>query len=424
MDAGQILNLRRLRFPDPLEREFREDYNVKSLGYVRFASALLALVTGVIVLASVISPERDAARLAVWSVSFAAALCLFLFTLTSRFKQYMQAGAGTALFAMSFIQIAAHVILIPEQGEAQYYFSVGLMSVQLIAYYTMFRLRLLAATAVCWSILALRLAGHLTLLPISDVWIWRSFVLQLMANIIGMVACYLMEHSARRDFLLSHFLAVEQERSERLLLNVLPAPVAARLKDQPGVIADAFQEVTVLFADMVNFTALSARMSASEVVTLLNAVFSAFDEVAEKRGLEKIKTIGDAYMVVGGLPTPRPDHAEAVVEMALDMRDELVRLSDQQGMPLQMRFGIHTGSVVAGVIGTRKFLYDLWGDTVNIASRMESQGVADCIQITEATYERLPEGYRVEKREPIQVKGRGELTTYLVRPHRSGLDGH
>jgi class 3 adenylate cyclase len=209
-------------------------------------------------------------------------------------------------------------------------------------------------------------------------------------------------------------LALEQERSERLLLNVLPAPIAARLKAGEGVIADAFPEVTVLFADLVDFTRRSQRIGPAQVVQALNELFSAFDRLAQRHGLEKIKTIGDAYMVAGGLPQPHPDHAQAIAEMALGIREEVARRTDPSGQPLAVRIGIDTGPVEAGVIGTVKFSYDLWGDTVNTASRMESHGVAGCIQVTTRTYQRLRDGYRFQRRGPISVRGMGEMVTYFL----------
>jgi class 3 adenylate cyclase len=212
----------------------------------------------------------------------------------------------------------------------------------------------------------------------------------------------------------NRLLRAEQERSERLLLNVLPAPIAARLKRGEAVIADGFAEVTVLFADLVDFTGRSQETSPERVVRLLDDLFSAFDRLAERHGLEKIKTIGDAYMVVGGLPEPRPDHAEAVADMALDLREEVARHRDPGGRPLALRIGIDSGPVVAGVIGRRKFSYDLWGDTVNTASRMESHGAAGCIQVTERTWRRLRDRYRFERRGPVQVKGKGELVTWFL----------
>ena len=209
-------------------------------------------------------------------------------------------------------------------------------------------------------------------------------------------------------------LLAERERSEQLLLNVLPAPIAARLKQGEEVIADGFPEVTVLFADLVDFTQRSQETTPERVVRILDDLFSALDGLAERHGLEKIKTIGDAYMAVGGLPEPRPDHAEAVAEMALAVREEVARHLDPGGRPLAVRIGIDTGPVVAGVIGRRKFSYDLWGDTVNTASRMESHGVAGCIQVTDRAYRRLRDRYRFERRGPIEVKGKGELVTWFL----------
>jgi class 3 adenylate cyclase len=215
-------------------------------------------------------------------------------------------------------------------------------------------------------------------------------------------------------------LLAEQERSEGLLLNILPSPIAARLKQGEQVIADRFPEVTVLFADLVDFTRSSDRSSPERVVQVLDDLFTAFDRLARRHGLEKIKTVGDAYMVAGGLPTPRPDHAQAVADMALALREEVGRHRDPTGQPLAVRIGIDTGPVVAGVIGTSKFSYDLWGDTVNTASRMEATGVAGCIQVTHRTYRRLRDGYRLECRGPVQVKGKGELVTWFLLGRNDG----
>jgi class 3 adenylate cyclase len=209
-------------------------------------------------------------------------------------------------------------------------------------------------------------------------------------------------------------LALEEEKSERLLLNMVPASIAARLKQTQDVIADAFPEVTVLFADLVDFTPRSQQIAPEQVVRFLNELFSVFDRLAQRHGLEKIKTIGDAYMVAGGLPDPRPDHAQAAADMALAMREEVARRRDPSGQPLQVRIGIDTGPVVAGVIGTSKFSYDLWGDTVNTASRMESDGVAGHIQVTARTFQCLRDGYRFQRRGSIPVKGKGEMVTYFL----------
>lgn len=210
-------------------------------------------------------------------------------------------------------------------------------------------------------------------------------------------------------------LQIEQEKSERLLLSILPQPVAEQLKRDQNTIAESFAAASVLFADIVNFTEISTHRSAIDVVNLLNHIFSAFDYLAELHGLEKIKTIGDAYMVVGGIPVHRPDHAEAIAEMALDMRTAIAKFNQESGESVGIRIGISTGPVVAGVIGTKKFIYDLWGDTVNTASRMESQGIPGCIQVTETTYNLLYSKFLFEERGLIPVKGKGEMLTYLLK---------
>lgn len=212
----------------------------------------------------------------------------------------------------------------------------------------------------------------------------------------------------------SQELAEEKEKSERLLLNILPQAIAERLKQGETTIADSFSDVTVMFADLVGFTKLSTHLSPAELVELLNQIFSEFDELADRYELEKIKTIGDAYMVVGGLPTPSENHAEAIASMAIDIQAAIAKIRTKGDQPLSIRIGINTGPVEAGVIGTKKFTYDLWGDTVNIASRMESLGVPGGIQVTVATYERLRDKYIFEDRGLLQVKGKGDMMTYLL----------
>lgn len=209
-------------------------------------------------------------------------------------------------------------------------------------------------------------------------------------------------------------LAAEQEKSERLLLNMLPSAISDRLKQEPSAIADGFAEATVLFADIVGFTELSGRLSPRELVSRLNDIFSRFDALVERHDLEKIKTIGDAYMVVGGLPEPRADHAEAIATLALDIQQEIRTISQELGEPFTMRMGINSGPVIAGVIGTKKFVYDLWGDTVNIASRMESHGQAGCIQVTESTYQCLKHRYHFQERGLVPIKGKGNMQTYWL----------
>jgi len=213
-----------------------------------------------------------------------------------------------------------------------------------------------------------------------------------------------------------------QRQTEQLLLSILPVSIADRLKQAEvhigpfaSTIAESFAEVTVMFADLVGFTEIAARLSPIALVEALNQIFSSFDRLSERYGLEKIKTIGDAYMVVGGLPERRSDHAEAIAAMALDMQTAIAQFNAQRQLEFNIRVGIHTGPVVAGVIGLKKFAYDLWGDTVNVASRMESHGMVGRIQVSDATYQRLRGGeYRFERRGEIAVKGKGTMTTYFL----------
>lgn len=213
----------------------------------------------------------------------------------------------------------------------------------------------------------------------------------------------------------------EREKAEKLLLNILPRPIAEELKQGRRSICDGFAEVSVLFADIVGFTTLSTRISPDELVALLNQIFSTFDDLSDRYGLEKIKTIGDNYMVAGGLPIPRPDHAEAIAQMALDMQEAIAKLEFpvENMEPLSLRIGINSGPVIAGVIGTKKFIYDLWGDAVNTASRMESHSLPGCIQVTEATYQLLQHKYILEKRGTLLVKGKGEMVTYWLKGRHS-----
>jgi len=206
----------------------------------------------------------------------------------------------------------------------------------------------------------------------------------------------------------------QRQQADRLLINILPYQIAQRLKLGTRTIAESLDQVSVLFADLVDFTAASTAMTPSQLVALLNEIFSGFDQLAEFHGLEKIKTIGDAYMVAGGLPTPQPGHNVAIAQFALDIREAIQQFSRPDGRPFQLRVGINTGPVVAGVIGRRKFAYDLWGDTVNIASRMEATGEPQRIQITPEVYEELKNKFHLEARGHVAVKGRGQMRTYWL----------
>lgn len=412
MTAQMKMNSLTLLFSGEVEKEFIKDYFQKSLVQVR-----LALVTAIFfyaaygILDAVMIPEF---KTKIWFIRYAivcpSLLCILCYTFFSQFRKFMQASISLAILIVGF-GIIAMPIVVPNAYFERIYVSLMLV---LMTAYTFTKLRFVYATITGWTIV---LAYE-----VVAIWISKYPLPQLVtinfglisANLIGMFACYLIELHIRREYVQTQLLEAEREKSERLLLNILPQPIAEQLKQQKSTLADHFPEATVLFADIVDFTKLSARVEPTELVALLNQIFSAFDMLAERHGLEKIKTIGDSYMVVGGLPSPRIDHAEAVAEMALDMQQEIARFQTEDGERFNIRIGINTGPVVAGVIGIKKFIYDLWGDTVNTASRMESHGIPGYIHVTAATYDRLRDKYVFKERGTIQVKGKGEMLTYLL----------
>jgi guanylate cyclase len=277
-------------------------------------------------------------------------------------------------------------------------------------------------SAVRWYVayvivfLASGIAGEI-MGPVSIVPTWfTSTMLALNITVGGTVFVTLLAIfvKQRQDALAA--LRVEQAKSENLLLNILPRSIAEKLKDRPQTIADQFSAASILFADVVDFTPQMEHRTPAEVVGMLDQLFGHFDTLVEQCGLEKIKTIGDAYMVASGIPTARPDHARALALLALEMLDSVLPEGPVGSLGFELRIGINSGPVVAGVIGRKRFLYDLWGDAVNIASRMESHGTPGRIQISESTYELLKEEFECERRGPIAIKGKGNMETwYLIR---------
>jgi adenylate cyclase len=256
---------------------------------------------------------------------------------------------------------------------------------------------------------------------VTEQMLFGNFVASVVASsaILFAIVFYTVRQIARAE------LAAEREfeRSEMLLSNILPPRVAGRLKRRTkSVIADSYPEASILFADMAGFTARTSDTSPDELVKFLNVVFSEFDRLVERHGLEKIKTTGDAYMVVSGVPHVRADHAEALAELALDMRDAAAGFVDPKGRKVPVRIGIASGPVVAGVVGTRKFFYDVWGDAVNTASRMESTGEAGKIQVAPASYERLKDSFDLESRGISEIRGKGRMQTWFLLGRRAGAE--
>ncbi len=236
--------------------------------------------------------------------------------------------------------------------------------------------------------------------------------------VVGASTSYSLERLRRSEFLRERALERERARSDALLHNILPEEIATRLREQPGTIAEFVEEVTVLFADIVGFTPLAETLPPGELVDLLDGLFTLFDDLCERHGIEKIKTIGDAYMAVAGVPRLEVDHAGSIAEFALDMQDVAALYAEHWPGTLALRVGVASGPVVAGVIGHRKFAYDLWGDTVNTASRMESHGPAGCIQVSASTFALLRDRYTFGEPQIIELKGKGAVETYLMRGRR------
>jgi len=264
------------------------------------------------------------------------------------------------------------------------------------------------------------LVGELTAGGRSTLPTWfETTMIALNVTVGGTVVFLLLAQFVRQREQALAALRVEQDRAENLLLNILPRSIADKLKADNATIADQFAAASILFADVVDFTPLSDRLQPAEVVGILDHLFTHFDLLAERYGVEKIKTIGDCYMVAAGVPTPRADHARVMALMALDMRDAM-RSKDAVGhLGLEMRIGINSGPVVAGVIGRKRFLYDLWGDAVNTASRMESHGTPGHIQVTRATYELLKGEFELEPRGTVAIKGKGDIETWYLVGRRS-----
>jgi adenylate cyclase len=348
-----------------------------------------------------------------------AASLLILALLASSYRQRAERFAFAAVTAVLFVVAADIETVILKSGNLASPFTSGisLLIIAAALFVPYSGRQMLAASAALWAIYLLPIA--LVRAPIEYAGAWTQGLLLACATVVAITASRFMSNLREQEFMSRQALAEEERKSEHLLLNILPAAIADRLKEKEQTIADGFAEVSILFADIVGFTRMSAHMPPDAVVTMLNEIFSTFDQLTERHRLEKIKTIGDAYMVVGGLPERRSDHLQAIAELALDMREAIERLPPRNGEHLQIRIGIDAGPVVAGVIGRNKFAYDVWGDAVNTAARMESSGVPGHIQVTQAVYAGLRERYVLEKRATLPIKGKGDMTTYFLVDRRA-----
>ena len=406
-----------LSFPDAaVERTFRADQAERSVIPTR-----AAMFVGLALWASFGIIDRNLAHGAdlrwILAMRFGVVLPALLFGATAtyfawflRYGQWVISGVASAVFW------GASLTIVFTQIEADYPRSGLVLAVPVAFAFARMRFPVALATGLL-AVLVFHASAWLGReMSAFDLLYNDAFVVASVLS--GVMIAYSLERAVRLDFLLRQEIAAERARSEALLLNVLPAAIADRLKSGGGIVADGFAAVTVLFADIVSFTTQSARISPLELVEILDEVFTRFDALADRHGLEKIKTIGDAYMAAGGLPLPRADHAQAVAAMALEMQETLTDMHWPGGEPLRLRIGIATGSAVAGVIGRRKFAYDLWGDTVNTAARMESHGLPGRIQVSADTAAALDGGFELECRGEVEVKGKGLMTTYWLLGQR------
>jgi len=405
-----------LRFADPgLERDFQAELartNAPQLRVGLLTGIALWLSTALLFPATVgVQTSLVVTTCVVMAVLNLAGLVATRWAVTLDGQQ----AIGLALNAISALAVLAMAEIL---GVTDTLAAPAILLIAMFAFVAL-RLRFVFALAAA----ATYLVGYAIVAPghPDPTAILQAFLVTA-AIAVGLRATYQLERGARDVFAQRRIiegqtaaLTEAQATSERLLLNILPARVAERLAAGETSIADWFDDATVLFADLVGFTRVAAQLEPRATRDLLDRLFTEFDGLADRHGLEKIKTIGDAYMVVGGVPEPSSDHPARVVAFGLDLLDATARTATELDLPLDVRVGVHTGPVVAGVVGTRKFSYDLWGDTVNVASRLESLGVAGAVQVSETTCLRIRDVFDAEPRGTIELKGGGQATTFLVR---------
>ena len=401
-----------LRFEDAgLEGAFRTVHFRQNLSHVRWAYVLgITLWAALGVLAQVVLAfDRDIDAFIRFGIAIPATAVGLALSFTGWFEHRWEAITSVAILVSALAVVTDWALI--EDVPPTWGFT-GLMVI-LAFNYAFVRIRFVYATVAGFIAV-----GYYNVVAVIERvegpdLVYADFFLGSIV-VMGMSVSYLVERSSRLLFLRDLELADEKERSEALLRNTLPDAIVERLKEEHRTIADACPEVTVLFADMESFTQHAERMAPDDLVHALDEIFRRFDALADRFGLEKIKTVGDAYMAVSGAPEPREDHAEAAAEMALAIVETLEGVTWPTGGSMRARLGMASGPVVAGVIGERKFAYDLWGDTVNLASRLESHGVPGKIQVSAATHERLRERYTFEPPHVVELKGKGPTEAYLL----------
>lgn len=412
LSAEQLRTVRKLAFAEPLEREYRDAQfktNLPALRMTGFVGIAAALANGLLVAFGLYdrSLRGNVLQFAFW---MALALLVPLVVSYTKAARRWLSVTFAAFFPAFLVILGLTLRGLPALDQVRN--GIGITLLVTACLYMLARLPFRLA---CLSGIGMLLVFSFLVLPVMET-DFRTLIIGLLLvavmHLFGIVSLIQGEQVSRKAFLLQKLLAAEQAKTEELLLNVLPRSIAERLKASAEIIADSHDDASVLFADIVDFTPFSAGRPAAEVVRHLNDMFSRFDEMVAKHGLEKIKTIGDAYMVAGGIPTPTDDHLAKMAALALDIRS----VANELGA--EVRIGLHSGPLVAGVIGSKKLLYDLWGDTVNTASRMESHGEPGMIQVTAHAAQRLSADFTFSSRGVVELKGIGHVETFELVARR------
>jgi class 3 adenylate cyclase len=417
----------KLRFPDDIEEEFREDYYVNTVSTTRLALVLglvLFSLFGILDLYAVpISKDT------VWFIRYGIIAPAIMLALGASYAEELQKRVQLLMgivVAVSGLGIVAMIAITREVEFGNRFYFTGLILVSMWGY-ALSRLRFWNAVIANLIIMA---GYEYASIVVKQLLASRTGIVIFMmhnffflgGNVIGMFASYALERYTRRDFIQKYTIQAQRDQADKLLYNVLPERIAEKLKQSKETIAEEFSAATVLFADIVNFTPISARFAPHEVVDMLDELFSNFDELVDKYGVEKIQVAGDGYMVAAGVPKYRPDHAIVLAQLALDMQS-CVRDGNFLGGKhlIEIRIGLNSGPMLGGVIGRKKYFYALWGDTVNTANRMESHGSKGKIQITGATYELVKDEFECEYIGMIPIKGKGEMEVWhlIARKQRS-----
>jgi class 3 adenylate cyclase len=411
MNAARMDRLT-LRFADAeLEKTFAEEQARKSVRPIRIALVCSAALTVLFLWPAALwmspsSREWISGIVAMTLVTVCLGYALTRRPIFLRRHQWMMLAMACV---MSFGMIRA--VSLSSTFEVSGFF---LMVIHLFSIYGVFRLRFPAATAGGWFSMAMYLTLLTALGLLPGVSLFRHAGALLIANLWGMLICYQMDLALRRAFLAVRDVAVEHERSEQLLLNIMPVELAQELSATGSARPARHESVTILFTDFSGFTQTVSSMPAERMVAELNEIFAAFDDITDACGVEKIKTIGDAYMAAAGLPKPCADHAQRCIRAGLSMIDYLEKRNRTATFKWSLRVGVHSGPVVAGVVGKRKYAYDIWGDTVNIASRMESSGEIGRVNISAYTYDLVRAEFACEYRGKVDAKGKGQIDMYFV----------